>query len=107
MIGIFVLLWIAMFLVIKFCKKTIKVLLSVIIVLAAIYLAVLSVDISRVESFKEPIFNIDYYEETGLLEYKGLGYRTIVKYAFTVDGERKINSIEMYMFDKCIAGAIE
>ncbi len=107
MIGIFVLLWIAMFLVIKFCKKTIKVLLSVIIVLAAIYLAVLSVDISRVENFKEPIFIIGYYEETGLLEYKGLGYRTIVKYTFTVEGERKINSIEMYMFDKCIAGAIE
>lgn len=96
-----------MFLVIKFCKKTIKVLLSVIIVLAAIYLAVLSVDISRVENFKEPIFIIGYYEETGLLEYKGLGYRTIVKYTFTVEGERKINSIEMYMFDKCIAGAIE
>lgn len=107
MIGFFVLLLIAMLLVVKFCTKTIKVVLSVIIVLATLYFAVLSIDINRVESFREPIFNIGHYEETGLIEYKGLGYRTIVKYTFTVDGQRKINSIEMYMFDKCIAGDIE
>ena len=107
MIGVFALLLIAMLLVVKFCKKTIKVVLSAIIVLATIYCAVLSIDINRVESFREPIFNIGYYEETGLIEYKGLGYRTVVKNAYTVDNEQKINSIEMYMFDKCIAGAIQ
>ena len=78
-----------------------------VIVCITIYCAVLSIDINRVESFREPIFNIGYYEETGLIEYKGLGYRTVVKYAYTVDNEQKINSIEMYMFDKCIAGAIQ
>lgn len=107
MIEIFVLLLLAMLLVVKLCTKTIKVVLSVIIVLAALYFVVLSIDINRVENFREPIFNIGHYEETGLIEYQGLGYKTIVKYTFTVDDQRKINSIEMYMFDKCIAGAIE
>lgn len=107
MIVIFILLIIAMFLVIKFCKKTLKIVLSIVIILATLYSVTISIDISRVESFREPIFNIGYYEETGLIEYKGIGYRTIVKYGYTDNDEKKINSIEMYMFDKCIAGAIE
>ena len=107
MIGVFVLLLIAMFLVVKFCKKTLKIILSIMIILATLYSVVISIDINRVESFREPIFNIGWYEETGLIEYKGIGYRTIVRYGYTANNEKKISSIEMYMFDKCIAGAIE
>ena len=107
MIGIFALLLVAMFFVIKFCKKTLKIVLSIIIILATLYCVMISIDMYRVESFREPIFNIGWYEETGLIEYKGIGYRTIVKYGYTANNEKKINSIEMYMFDKCIAGAIE
>ena len=107
MIGIFLLLLIAMFLVVKFCKKTLKIILSIMIILATLYSVIISIDINRVESFREPIFNIAWYEETGLIEYKGIGYRTIVKYGYTANNEKKISSIEMYMFDKCIAGAIE
>lgn len=107
MIGILGLLLIAMMLVVKFCKKTLKIALSTIIILATLYSVMVSIDINRVESFREPIFNIGWYEETGLIEYKGLGYRTIVKYGYTTDDEKKISSIEMYMFGKCIAGAIE
>ena len=107
MIGIFSLLLIAMILVVKFCKKRLKVVLSALIVLITIYCVMLSVDMKRVESFREPIFNIGWYEETGIIEYKGLGYRTIVKYGYTSENEKQIHSIEMYMFDKCIAGTIE
>ena len=107
MIGVFVLLLIAMLLVIKFCKKTLKIVLAIIIILATLYSVIISIDINRVESFREPIFNVGWYEETGLIEYKGLGYRTIVKYGYTSNDEKKISSIEMYMFGKCIAGAIE
>ena len=107
MIGIFVLLFIAMLLVVKFCRKTLKIVLSIIIILATLYSVMISIDINRVESFREPIFNFAWYEETGLIEYKGLGYKTIVKYGYTENNEKKINSIEMYMFNKCIAGAIE
>lgn len=106
MIGIFGLLLVAMVLVVKFCKKTLKIVLSILIILATLYCVIISIDINRVESFREPIFNISWYEETGLIEYKGLGYRTIVKYGYTANNEKKISSIEMYMFNKCIAGAI-
>ena len=107
MIGIFGLLAVAMILVVKFCKKTLKIVLSIIIILATIYSVMFSIDLNRVESFREPIFNIGWYEESGLTEYTGMGYKTIVKYGYTENNEKKILSIEMYMFDKCIAGAIE
>lgn len=107
MIGIFILLLIAMLLVVKFCKKTLKIVLSIIIILATIYSVMLSIDMNRVNSFREPIFNVGWYEETGMIEYKGLGYRTVVRYGYTTNNVKKIQQIEMYIFDKCIAGAIE
>ncbi len=107
MIGIFIILLLAMLLVIKFCKKTLKIVLSVVIVIVTLYCVILSVDMNRVNSFRNPIFNISWYEETGLIEYKGIGYITIVKYGYTSNDEKKITSIEMYMFNKCIAGTIE
>ncbi len=107
MIGIFIILLFAMLLVIKFCKKTLKIVLSIIIVIVALYCVILSVDMNRVNNFRNPIFNISWHEETGLIEYKGIGYRTIVKYEYTNNNEKKITSIEMYMFNKCIAGAVE
>ena len=103
MIGVFGLLAVAMLLVIKLCKKTLKKVLSIVIIIATLYSVVISVDMNRVESFREPIFNISWYEESGIIEYKGLGYRTVVKYGYTENDEKKITDIEMYMFDKCIA----
>ena len=83
MIGIFIILLFAMLLVIKFCKKTLKIVLSIIIVIVTLYCVILSVDMNRVNSFRNPIFNISWHEETGLIEYKGIGYRTIVKYGYS------------------------
>lgn len=103
MIGIFSLLLIAMILIVKFCKGISKIVLSIMIILATLYCVMISIDINRVKSFREPIFNISWYEETGLIEYKGIGYRTIVKYGYTGNNEKEISSIEMYMFNKCIA----
>lgn len=107
MIGIFILLLVAMLFVVKFCEKTLKIVLSIIIILTTIYSVILSIDMNRVNSFREPIFNISWYEETGIIEYKGLGYRTVVRYGYTSNNVKKIHQIEMYMFNKCIAGAIE
>lgn len=56
MLGIFILLIIAMLLVVKFCKKTLKIVLSIIIVLVLLYCIIISVDMNRVHSFREPIF---------------------------------------------------
>lgn len=107
MIGIFGLLLIAMILVVKFCKKTLKIVLSTIIILATIYSVMISIDINRVESFRKPIFAINK-EETDLSMktkiYIGLGYE-IREVEDVTTG--KIIRMEMYMFDKCIAGAVE
>ena len=109
MIGIFMILLLAMLLVIKFCKKTLKIVLSIIIIIVTLYCIILSIDMNRVHSFREPIFAIKM-EETDLtyktIIYQGLGYKVNVKKDVTKENEQII-SIEMYMFNKCIAGVIE
>ena len=107
MIGIFGLLVIAMILVVKFCKKTLKIVLSIIIILATIYSVIIFIDINRVESFREPIFAIVKQENDLTMKtkiYQGLGYEVKMVKDVTKD---KIIKIEMYMFDKVIAGAVE
>ena len=107
MLGIFILLIIAMLLVVKFCKKTLKIVLSIIFILVTLYFILISVDINRVNSFREPIFAIVKQEEDSSMKtiiYQGLGYEVrIIKNVMN----DKIIKIEMYMFNKCIAGAIE
>ena len=107
MIGIFGLLVIAMILVVKFCKKKLKIVLSIIIILATIYSVIIFIDINRVESFREPIFAIVKQENDLTMKtimYQGLGYE--IKLVKDVTNN-KIIQMEMYMFNKCIAGAIE
>lgn len=107
MLGIFILLIIAMLLVIKFCKKTIKIVLSIIIVLVTLYCIVISVEMNRVNSLREPIFAIVKQEDDSSMKtivYQGLGYE--VKMIKDVTEDKTIK-VEMYMFNKCIAGAIE
>ena len=107
MLGIFILLIIAMLLVIKFCKKTMKIVLSTIIVLVTLYCIIISVDMNRVNSLREPIFAIVKQEDDSSMKtivYQGLGYE--VKMIKDVTEDKTIK-VEMYMFNKCIAGAIE
>jgi len=107
MIGIFGLLLIAMVLVVKFCKKTLKIVLSIIIILATLYSVIISIEMNRVESFREPIFAISSelkdYEDYSKEVYKGLGYRIEID---RVENQKTISST-MYFFNKVIAGAIE
>lgn len=107
MLGVFVLLIIAMLLVIKFCKKTLKIVLSIIIVLVALYCIIISADMNRVNSFREPIFAIVKQEDDFSMKtiiYQRLGYE--VKMIKDVTNDKTIK-VEMYMFNKCIAGSIE
>lgn len=107
MLGIFILLIIAMLLVVKFCKKALKIVLSIIIILITLYCIVISVDMNRVNSFREPIFALvkqeNHLSMTTII-YQGLGYEVRMLKDVTVG---KIKKVEMYMFNKCIAGAIE
>ena len=107
MLGIFILLIIAMILVIKFCKKTLKIVLSITIILVTLYCIIISIDMNRVNSFREPIFAILKQEDDLSMKtilYQGLGYEIRLVKDVTND---KIMQVEMYMFNKCIAGAIE
>lgn len=107
MLGIFILLIIAMILVIKFCKKTLKIILSITIILVTLYCIIISIDMNRVNSFREPIFAILKQENALSMKtilYQGLGYEIRLVKDVTND---KIMQVEMYMFNKCIAGAIE
>ena len=107
MLGIFILLIIAMILVIKFCKKTLKIILSITIILVTLYCIIISIDMNRVNSFREPIFAILKQENDLSMKtilYQGLGYEIRLVKDVTND---KIMQVEMYMFNKCIAGAIE
>ena len=95
-----------MCLVVKFCKKTVKTVLSILIVLATLYCVIVSIDMNRVESFREPIFAINKTEDDLTLKtisYQGLGYN--VKEVKDLTSGKTIK-IEMYMFNKCIASAI-
>jgi hypothetical protein len=105
MVGIFALSFLAMFLVIKYCKKTFKIILSPIIFLVILYFAMLSIDMSRVNSFHKPIFvwetnNADTVSNE--VSYQGIGYKVIAEYF----ENGKIESITMYMFNKVIAATI-
>lgn len=107
MLGVFILLIIVMLLVVKFCKKTLKIVLSIIIILVTLYCIIISIDINRVSSFREPIFAIVKQEDDSSMKtiiYQGLGYEVRMIKDVTTD---KTIQVEMYMFNKCIAGSIE
>lgn len=107
MLGIFILLIIAMLLVVKFCKKTLKIVLSIIIILVTLYCIVISVDMNRVNNFRKPIFAISSelrdYENYSKEVYKGLGYRIEIE---KIENQKIISST-MYFCNKVIAGVIE
>ncbi len=107
MIGIFALLFIAMLLVVKFCKKTLKVILATVISIVTLYCVIISVDMNRTYTMRKPVFAISSelkdYEDYSQEIYKGLGYRIEIKSV----KNHKIISSTMYFFNKVIAGAIE
>lgn len=107
MLGIFILLIIAMLLVVRFCKKTLKIGLSIILILVTLYCTILSIDRNRVFSFREPIFAVSSelrdYGNYSKEVYKGLGYRVEVDKT----ENQNVRSITMYFLNKVIAAAIE
>lgn len=92
------LVFLSMILVVKYCKKVLRIVLSSIIVLATLYSIILSVDMGRVASYQKPIFvwetnnkneispNVAFYKEFGIdyrasntVTYQGLGYKVILE----------------------------
>lgn len=106
MIGIFVLLIISMIVVGKYCKKKpLKIGLAIVISLVTLYCVMVSIDMSRVNTFRKPIFMWEIQNKCAgqCSSYLGLGYQVDIKYY----DNGIIETIEMYMFGKVIAGGVQ
>lgn len=102
----FILLIISMRLVQMYLKnKTLRISLAIIITLITCYMVILSINISRVNSFRKPIlmWESENYCTTKCTSYKGLGYKVEIKYYDTGIKE----SIILSMFGKVIAGGVQ
>ena len=102
----FILLIISMRLVQMYLKnKTLRISLAIIITLITCYMVILSINISRVNSFRKPIlmWKSENYCTTKCTSYKGLGYKVDIKYYDTGIKE----SVTLSMFGKVIAGGVQ
>ncbi len=87
----------------KILKATAVILSGAILILSAMFFT----DFNRVNSLKEPVF-AKPYAATGTMSTtaKGIGYRIDIKYYFDLNGNRSIEQINMYVFNKLVAAAI-
>jgi hypothetical protein len=102
-IGIFIILFISMYLVVKYCKSKAKVILLLILSIITIYFVAFTIDAHRVINFKSPIFAWDIKSNrANEKQYKGLGYKINIYYFENGDTEKT----EMSVFGKVIARSI-
>jgi len=103
LIGIFVILIISLFLVMKNLKKMWGKLITLVIIILVFYLGVLLLEVNRVYSLKKPLFALQgqsyQYNDYSKVVYKGLGYKIEIK----MIEEQKIISSKLYLFKKTIA----
>lgn len=104
LIVVFVLLGISMFLIGKFCKKKpLKITLAVVVVLMTLYCVMLSIDVNRTNSLKEPIFAKENGSMGSMIRYDGLGYTIGLEMDINT---KVISQSQMSMFGNIIAAAI-
>lgn len=91
-------------------KKALKVIFSAVGIAVVLWLAVFSVDYARTMSLKEPIFAVPpsvTADDGGSGVFRGLGYTVGVEKHIDAEYGVKIVSVEMRMFGKIVAAAIE
>lgn len=89
-------------------KTGFKILISVIITLIVLWGTIFFINYSRCSNFKEPIFVVAGItaDDGGSGIYYGLGYKFKIEKTMSVEYGPTLVRVEMYMFDKFIAGAI-
>ena len=89
-------------------KKGIKILISIIVVLIVLWGIIFFIDYLRCSNFKEPIFVVtgDTADDGGSGIYYGLGYKVKIEKTISAEYGSTLVRVEMYMFDKFVAGAI-
>lgn len=91
-----------------FIKKSVKILIGIIITLILLWGIVFLVDFFRCRNFKMPIFVVagETADDGGSGIYYGLGYKVNVEKSISAEYGEQLEKVEMYFFDKFIAGAI-
>lgn len=89
-------------------KKSLKILISVIVVLIVIWGIIFFVDYSRCSNLKEPIFVIAGVtaDDGGSGTYYGLGYKVKMQKSISAEYGVGLVKVEMYLFNQFIVGAI-
>lgn len=87
-------------------KKSIKMLIGIIISIIILYVIIFFIDYTRVSNLKMPIFVVEKDTKDNITTYLGLGYKVEVKKHYSESNEEQITKTEMYMYNKFITGAI-
>ena len=89
-------------------KKSLKILISIIVILILLWGVIFFTDYSRCSNFKVPIFVVAGVtaDDGGSGTYYGLGYKVKVEKTISAEYGPTLVRVEMYMFDKFITGAI-
>ena len=89
-------------------KKSLKILISIIVTLIVLWGIIFFIDYIRCSNFKEPIFAVSGItaDDGGSGIYYGLGYKVKIEKTISSEYGQTLARIEMYIFDKFIAGAI-
>ena len=89
-------------------NKSLKIVISIIAILIALWGVIFFTDYLRCGNFKEPIFVVAGVtaDDGGSGTYYGLGYKVKVEKTISSGYGPTLVRVEMYMFDKFIIGAI-
>ena len=92
-----------------FMIRTLKTIIYIMLILIALWAIMFAIDYSKCANLKMPIFVIsgETADDGGSGTYYGLGYKVEVKKHLSAEYGLQVQSIEMYMFEKCIAGATQ
>ena len=89
-------------------NKIVKILITIVLTFIVLWSIIFGIDYYMCANCKMPIFvrAKETADDGGSGTYYGLGYRVEVKKHNSVYAGTLLEKVEMYMFDKCIMGAI-
>ena len=89
-------------------KKSLKILISIIVAVIVLWGIIFFIDYSRCSNFKQPIFVVarETADDGGSGIYYGLGYKVKIEKTISAEFGPSLVRVEMYMFNNFITGAI-
>ena len=89
-------------------KKKLKILTIILLAIIVLWGGIFTVDFFRCANLKMPIFVIpgETFDDGGSSTYYGLGYVVKIKKHISAEYGVQMESVEMYVLNKCISGAI-